>query len=179
MLKDVGDGRRGRAIRSPAENKSPRKKRNRQPVTNSMGRDSIPRLKLQCCMLIFMLVLFFLTHTGFRFEEYRCSSYYISRYSIASQQRPADIMHFPAEYQAPQIVHIDQVRPPAGMSVPAGNGYATTIPNKASVARFSSPVKEARFFEISMNIEKIVMELFVLKPYLFKHKILRYSFKTI
>ncbi|CAG9537030.1 unnamed protein product [Cercopithifilaria johnstoni] len=103
MLKDVGDGRRGRSIRSPTENKSPRKKRNRQPVTNNIGRDSIPR------------------------------------YSIASQQRPADIMHFPAEYQAPQIVHIDQVRAPAGMSVPASNGYATAIPNKAS----ESPVVSA------------------------------------
>lgn len=45
MLKDVGDGRRGRSIRSPAESKSPRKKR-RQPVTNNIGKDSIPRLKL-------------------------------------------------------------------------------------------------------------------------------------
>uniref|UniRef100_A0A1I8EJK5 Wiskott-Aldrich syndrome protein family member n=1 Tax=Wuchereria bancrofti TaxID=6293 RepID=A0A1I8EJK5_WUCBA len=92
MLKDVGDGRRGRSVRSPAENKSPRKKRNRQPVTNNIGRDSIPR------------------------------------YSIATQQRPADIMHFPAEYQAPQIVRIDQVRAPAGMSVPTSNGYSATIP---------------------------------------------------
>uniref|UniRef100_A0A0R3RUE8 Wiskott-Aldrich syndrome protein family member n=1 Tax=Elaeophora elaphi TaxID=1147741 RepID=A0A0R3RUE8_9BILA len=80
MLKDVGDGRRGRTIRSPAENKSPRKKRNRQPV-----------------------------------QQYLYGFYYIFRYSVASQQRPADIMHFPAEYQAPQIVHIDQVRAPAGM----------------------------------------------------------------
>ncbi|KAL3997505.1 hypothetical protein ACH3XW_11180 [Acanthocheilonema viteae] len=106
MLKDVGDGRRGRSIRSAAENKSPRKKRNRQPVTNNIGRDSIPR------------------------------------YSVALQQRPTDIMHFPAEYQAPQIVHIDQIRAPAGMSVPASNGYAMTIPNKASVAPFSSPVRK-------------------------------------
>ncbi|KAK6105274.1 hypothetical protein QQG55_19605 [Brugia pahangi] len=105
MLKDVGDGRRGRSIRSPTENKSPRKKRNRQPVTNNIGRDSIPR------------------------------------YSVASQQRSADIMHFPAEYQAPQIVHIDQVRAPAGMSVPTNNGYTTTIP-MTSVAPFVSPIKE-------------------------------------
>ncbi|VDO46492.1 unnamed protein product [Onchocerca flexuosa] len=125
MLKDVGDGRRARSVRSPAENKSPRKKRNRQPVTNNIGRNSIPR------------------------------------YSVASQQRPADIMHFPAEYQAPQIVHIDQVRVPAGMSVPASNGYAISIPNKASVAPFSSLVKEARFFELSKNINGILMELFV------------------
>uniref|UniRef100_A0AAF5Q2B8 Wiskott-Aldrich syndrome protein family member n=1 Tax=Wuchereria bancrofti TaxID=6293 RepID=A0AAF5Q2B8_WUCBA len=106
MLKDVGDGRRGRSVRSPAENKSPRKKRNRQPVTNNIGRDSIPR------------------------------------YSIATQQRPADIMHFPAEYQAPQIVRIDQVRAPAGMSVPTSNGYSATIP-MTSVAPFAcSPIKE-------------------------------------
>lgn len=46
MLKDVGDGRRGCPIKSPAENKSPRKKRNRQPAANNMGRNSVPRFKV-------------------------------------------------------------------------------------------------------------------------------------
>lgn len=66
-------------------------------------------------------------------------------------------MHFPAEYQAPQIVHIDKVHAPAGMSVPVGNGYVTTIPNKASVAPFSSPIKEVRFLGFSLAL----IELFV------------------
>ncbi|VDM96756.1 unnamed protein product [Thelazia callipaeda] len=93
MLKDVGDGRRGRVVRNVVENKSPRKKRNRQPVSSNVGGDSM------------------------------------SKYTVPSQQRPGDIMHFPAEYQAPQIVHTDKVRIPVGMSVPSYNGYAPATHN--------------------------------------------------
>ncbi|VDN50257.1 unnamed protein product [Dracunculus medinensis] len=83
MLKDVGDGRRQRAIRSQTENKSPsRKKRNKQSTSNEH-----------------------LIKTS-------------SRYVIASQQRCLDIMNFPAEYQAPNIVSNDQMYIPVGMSVP-------------------------------------------------------------
>lgn len=70
MLKDVGDGRRGRSIRSPIENKSPRKKRNRQLVANNIGRDSIPRLKLylvMCWYFTYVFTLSLFSHVHFVF----------------------------------------------------------------------------------------------------------------
>lgn len=64
----------------------------------------------------------------------------------APQQRPNDMMNFPAEYQAPQIVHIDQVRVPAGMSVPISNGY-TAKPNTATVAPLPQLQEEVGFVQ--------------------------------
>lgn len=53
MLKDVGDGRRGRALRSPNEHKSPsRKKRNRQSASNDIGRDFTNRLPQSSCVFV-------------------------------------------------------------------------------------------------------------------------------
>lgn len=103
MLKDVGDGRRAKTVKSPTENKSPRKKRSKQPGPN----DAIRQAPLS------------------------------ARYIAATQQRPSDIMHFPAEYQAPQIVRMEQVQAPAGMSVPTSNGY--TAPPAAAPASINLP----------------------------------------
>lgn len=70
----------------------------------------------------------------------------LCRYIAATQQRPSDIMHFPAEYQAPQIVRMEQVQAPAGMSVPTSNGY--TAPPAAAPASINlpSPIPEVICF---------------------------------
>ena len=88
MLKDLGDGRRVKQLRSPAGNKSPTRKKRGRHLTDP-ARMAPPS----------------------------------SRYIITSQQRTTDIMHLPAEYQAPQIAAVDQVQVPAGMSVPSANEY--------------------------------------------------------
>uniref|UniRef100_A0A915B3B2 Wiskott-Aldrich syndrome protein family member n=1 Tax=Parascaris univalens TaxID=6257 RepID=A0A915B3B2_PARUN len=108
MLKDVGDGRRAKAVKSPTENKSPRKKRSKQPCPN----DAVRQAPLS------------------------------ARYIAATQQRPSDIMHFPAEYQAPQIVRMEQVQAPAGMSVPTSNGYTAPPAAAPTSINLPSPIPE-------------------------------------
>uniref|UniRef100_A0A0N5AVV4 Wiskott-Aldrich syndrome protein family member n=1 Tax=Syphacia muris TaxID=451379 RepID=A0A0N5AVV4_9BILA len=63
-----------------------------------------------------------------------------SRYILASQQRTTDIMHLPAEYQAPQIGSIDQVKIPVGMSVPSPNDYNYVRPPQS--LQQMTPVEE-------------------------------------
>ncbi|VDM49417.1 unnamed protein product, partial [Toxocara canis] len=109
MLKDMGDGRRARTVRSPTDNKSPsRKKRNRQ----SAGTDAVRQAPLS------------------------------SRYVAATQQRPSEIMHFPAEYQAPQILRMEQVQAPVGMSVPTSNGYTPPPATATAPVSLPSPIPE-------------------------------------
>uniref|UniRef100_A0A914RK10 Uncharacterized protein n=1 Tax=Parascaris equorum TaxID=6256 RepID=A0A914RK10_PAREQ len=67
----------------------------------------------------------------------------LCRYIAATQQRPSDIMHFPAEYQAPQIVRMEQVQAPAGMSVPTSNGYTAPPAAAPTSINLPSPIPEA------------------------------------
>ncbi|VDK43449.1 unnamed protein product [Anisakis simplex] len=113
MLKEMGDGRRAKAVKSPTDNKSPsRKKRNRQSASNDMMRQAPLS----------------------------------SRYVTATQQRTTDVMHFPAEYQAPQIVRMEQIQAPVGMSVPISNGYTSlhsTVITSPALNTASSTVMDA------------------------------------
>lgn len=63
-------------------------------------------------------------------------------------------MQLPAEYQAPQIAPLDQVKVPAGMSVPSPNDYNYTI---SQPAFHSLPAAEVRNIFLDKNIDNIVL----------------------
>ncbi|KHN79110.1 Wiskott-Aldrich syndrome protein family member 3 [Toxocara canis] len=170
MLKDMGDGRRARTVRSPTDNKSPsRKKRNRQ----SAGTDAVRQAPLSSRYYTDPSYFFDLWRQemlkdmgdGRRARTVRSptdnkspsrkkrnrqsagtdavrQAPLSSRYVAATQQRPSEIMHFPAEYQAPQILRMEQVQAPVGMSVPTSNGYTPPPATATAPVSLPSPIPE-------------------------------------